>query len=50
MESCKGKEGANDADIKGIMERDLPTTKGGKCLLACAHETLELVMTTVFFL
>lgn len=40
---CKDKEKASDDDVKTLMDRALPTTPTGKCLLACVHETIGLV-------
>lgn len=44
LDGCKSKEGATDDDVKGLLDRNIPTAKTGKCLLACAHETLEMVI------
>ena len=40
---CKGKEGASDDDEKLLFERELPSTKEGKCLHACIMEAIGLV-------
>lgn len=40
---CKEKENATDDDVKTVMDRTLPTTPTGKCLLACVHETVGVV-------
>lgn len=42
---CKDKEKATDDDVKVLVDRLVPTTTTGKCLLACVHETIGLVRT-----
>lgn len=44
LNKCAGKEGAQQEDLKGISEMKEPTTEGGKCVLACLFEALQLVM------
>lgn len=40
---CKGKEGATDAELEEVLAKKPPTTKGSKCLHACAHENMGMV-------
>lgn len=43
LNECKTKEGATDADVESILNRQLPTTQSAKCLNACLVETVGLV-------
>lgn len=42
---CKDTEGASDDDVAAMMAREHPTTKPGKCLIACIMETIGVVST-----
>lgn len=46
---CKDKEKATDEDVKTMMARDIPTTRTGKCLIACVHENLGIVCITLHY-
>lgn len=43
FDECKPQESASDDEVKSLSARNVPTTKPGKCLLACVHEKLEMV-------
>lgn len=43
LNACKEKENGTDDDVKILVERSVPTTTTGKCVLACVHETIGLV-------
>lgn len=43
LDNCKTIENATDEDVNVLLERNLPTERTGKCLLACTQETLGLV-------
>lgn len=40
---CGKKEEVSEADVAAIMDRQLPSTRAGKCMHACMLETLGLV-------
>lgn len=39
---CAKKEGGNDADIKFLKDRNLPSTKQQDCMVACIGENFDL--------
>lgn len=40
---CKEKEGATDADMDGMIAKEIPTSKTGKCLNACMMDQFGVV-------
>lgn len=40
---CKSTEGGTDDDLNDLIQREVPETETGKCVLACAHEKMGLV-------
>lgn len=40
---CKDMVGANDADLKELQAKEVPTTKPGKCLRKCLFEEFNVV-------
>lgn len=43
IEGCQPKEGASDSDVNTLLNRDIPTTPAGKCLIACSYEAVGLL-------
>lgn len=43
LTECAKTEGASADDVNTVRNRQLPTTRGGKCLHACVGETVGLV-------
>lgn len=41
--NCQIIENATEEEFETLIERNIPTTKGGKCLKACILETLSMV-------
>lgn len=39
---CMTREGATDAELQEAFARKAPSTTGGKCIHACAHENLGM--------
>ncbi|KAF5285298.1 hypothetical protein FQA39_LY04397 [Lamprigera yunnana] len=35
---CQGEVGASESDVKPLLQHQVPTTRPGKCLLACMHK------------
>lgn len=40
---CRKESGAGEGDIKEMIDRELPTTKEGKCLRSCVMKKLDIV-------
>lgn len=43
IKDCAGKEGASDADVQEIFDRQPPSSHGGRCTIACVAETAGMV-------
>lgn len=43
LNECKVTEGASDAEYENLIHEQLPETKEGSCMLACAYEIVGLV-------
>lgn len=43
MQSCRDKEKASDADMEILQRLGIPESREGKCVLACALETVGIV-------
>lgn len=43
MQSCRDKEGASDADMVILQKLGIPESREGKCVLACALQTIGIV-------
>lgn len=43
VEECKGPSQATDEDVSTLLSHEIPQTRTGKCLLACAKEKLGVV-------
>lgn len=41
--ACKTTEGATDADIKQLLQHNMPTTNTAKCMHACIMEAIGLI-------
>lgn len=46
---CGAKEEVAESDVAAVMERQLPSTRAGKCMHACMIETLGLVYLIYFY-
>nr|AZK90215.1 odorant binding protein 11 [Holotrichia oblita] len=43
MYDCKDKVSASDADVQSLLDKTLPTTKEGACLLECIFTTSKVM-------
>lgn len=43
LNECKNLEGGTDEEVKLLMSMTYPTTRAGKCMVACTHEKMGLV-------
>lgn len=49
LTECKVTEGGSDADYEKLVHEELPETKEGNCMIACAYETIGIVSLRLLF-
>lgn len=49
LDSCKGVVGASDHDVNEVLDRKIPSSHNGKCLLKCAYEKVGIVSYRIKF-
>ncbi|KAJ6641401.1 hypothetical protein Bhyg_06340 [Pseudolycoriella hygida] len=48
LQKCKNEVDASEEDVKMIIERKMPTSYGGLCLLACLYENSGIIQNGKF--